>query len=69
MKPLNTDLINLLANFLQFYNTNLLEEDASNNDLMKELQKQNEQYLSKIIEQNEIIIKQNEELLNAKKTD
>lgn len=68
MKPLNTDLINLLANFLQFYNTNLLEEDASNNDVMRELQKQNEQYLSKIIEQNEIIIKQNEELLNAKKT-
>jgi hypothetical protein len=57
MKPLNTDLINLLANFLQFYNTNLLEEDASNKDVMQELQKQNEQYLSKIIEQNEEIIK------------
>ena len=55
MKP-NTDLINLLANFLQFYNTSLLQEDASNNDLMKELQHQNETYLKAIIEKLDNII-------------
>lgn len=48
MKP-NTDLINLLANFLQFYNTSLLQEDASNNDLMKELQHQNTEYFETIL--------------------
>ena len=62
MKPINTDLINLLANFLQFYNTNLLQEDASNNDLMKELQHQNKDYLETIIKKLDTII----ELLEGK---
>jgi hypothetical protein len=34
--------LNILANLLQLYNTLLLQQDASNNDLMRELQKQNE---------------------------
>lgn len=49
MKHLNTDMIELLSNFLQFYNTSLLQDDASNNDLMKELQHQNTEYFEEII--------------------
>ena len=49
MKQLNTSMIELLANFLQFYNTSLLEDDASNNDLMRELQRQNTEYFEQII--------------------
>ncbi len=49
MKQLNTPMIELLANFLQFYNTSLLEDDATNNDLMRELQNQNTRYFEDII--------------------
>ena len=49
MKQLNTDMIELLSNFLQFYNTSLLQDDATNNDLMKELQNQNTNYFEEIV--------------------
>ena len=49
MKQLNTPMIELLANFLQFYNTSLLEDDATNNDLMRELQNQNTRYFENIV--------------------
>lgn len=49
INPNNCDLIGLLSDFLQFYNTNLLQEDASNNDLMQELQHQNKDYFEKIL--------------------
>lgn len=45
----NRDFIGLLSDFLQFYNTNLLQEDASNNDLMKELKSQDKNYFEKIL--------------------
>lgn len=61
MPPFN---LNNAANMAQFINLILLMKDASNNDLMKELNRQNVEFLTKIIEQNEIIIKQNEKLLN-----
>lgn len=41
--------LNILANLLQIYNTMLLQQDASNNDLMQELQKQNEIYFKDIL--------------------
>ena len=47
--PKQLDNLNTLANLLQVYNTMLLEQDASNNDLMQELQKQNELYFKDII--------------------
>lgn len=40
--------LNILANILQTYNTLLLEQDATNNDLMKALQEQNEVYFKDI---------------------
>lgn len=60
------DKLNDIANISQLYSLLLLLEDNSNNEIMEELQKQNKEYLSKIIEQNELIIKQNEELLKRK---
>lgn len=43
------NLLNLFAVFLQTYNTDLLEQDASNNDIMKSLQDQNTRYFEKIL--------------------
>ena len=40
--------LNILANILQTYNTMLLEKDATNNDLMKALQEQNDVYFKDI---------------------
>lgn len=55
----NQDFFNRLtvSDFLMQFITMLwVMEDASNNDLMRELQKQNKDYLEKIIEnQNEIL--------------
>lgn len=57
------DRIALMADWAQFVNLFLLLKDASNNEIMQELNHQNSEFLAKIIEQNEIIIKQNEALL------
>ena len=43
------NLLNLFAVFLQTYNTDLLEADASNNDIMKSLQDQNTNYFEQIL--------------------
>ena len=40
--------LNILANLLQIYNTMLLQADASNNDLMQELHKQNEEIIKRL---------------------
>lgn len=57
-------LFGVLANALQIANYQMLLEDSSNNDIMKELQmqdkmlaKQTNVYLKKIIEQNEEILR------------
>lgn len=49
----NLDATSLL---LQLYSLILLIQDYNNTDLMQELQKQDSQYLEKIIKQNEQII-------------
>ena len=48
------DAISLL---LQLLNLQILFQDYNNSDLMNELQKQDTEYLQKIIKQNEEIIK------------
>ncbi len=50
-------LLNVLANCFQILDYNLNVTQTSNDVLFKELQKQNKQYLEKIIKQNEEIIK------------
>lgn len=48
---------NLFEIFLQLYSIDLIIKDYKNTDLMQELQKQDSEYLEKIIEQNNEIIK------------
>ena len=49
----NLDVASLI---LQFYSLILLIQDYNNSDLMQELQKQDKEYLEKIISQNNEII-------------
>lgn len=48
--------LNIMANILQIENYNLLLKDKTNNEIMKELQNQDQNYLEKIVKQNEEII-------------
>lgn len=43
--------LDLLSDVLQIYNTHLLLKDATNNEIMKELQKQDEVYFEKILKE------------------
>ena len=60
---LNSDLLNGVANASQIYDVVLNLKQVSNDELMEELQNQNTIYLTKCIEQNEYIIKQNAEII------
>ena len=48
--------LGIISNILQIENYNLLLKDRTNNELMKELQNQDQNYLEKIVKQNEEII-------------
>lgn len=48
--------LGIIANILQIENYNLLLKDKTNNEIMKELQNQDSNYLEKIVKQNEEII-------------
>ena len=48
--------LNILANLTQLESYKLLQKDLNNTDLMQELQRQDSEYLEKIIKQNEQII-------------
>ena len=50
-------LLNTIANITQLESYKLLQQDLNNSDLMKELQHQDKEYLEKIINQNDEIIK------------
>lgn len=63
------DMLDLLSDILQVYNTNLLEQDASNNDVIKELQHQNKDYLEKILTKVDNIEKRIERLENDNRRD
>lgn len=59
------DLINILSFYIAIKN---LEENEEQSDLLKnKLDEQDNIYLKKSIEQNELIIKQNEEIINLLK--
>ena len=53
----NKDFINKLGLILQALSLEILFKDFNNTDLMQELQKQDKEYLEKIIEQNNEILK------------
>lgn len=49
--------LDLLSDILQVVNFYLLMKDSSNDQLMKELQKQDKLYLEKIVKNQELIMK------------
>lgn len=53
---MNGEAINKIALILQALSLEILFQDYNNSDLMQELQKQDSEYLEKIIKQNEEII-------------
>ena len=59
----NYDNLSTLANLLQIASFILLMNEASNDKLLEELQHQDKTYLDTALKQNEIIIKQNKEIL------
>lgn len=54
MSNVNQNL-DIMANISQLFSLALLLQDASNNDLMKELQKQNTEYFERIIKDLDLI--------------
>lgn len=52
----NNDLINRLGLILQALSLEIIFKDYNNGDLMQELQRQDKDYLEKIIEQNKEIL-------------
>ena len=57
LNDIQNNNLNVVANASQLVSLFLLLRDASNNELMKKLNDQDEKYLKKAIEQNEEIIK------------
>ena len=53
---MNNNIVNNLSLVLQALSLQLLFDDCNNTDLMQELQRQDSEYLEKIIKQNEKII-------------
>lgn len=61
--------LTLLDTFLQIMTMVMVSEDATNNDLMSELQKQDREYLEKIIENQNQILSMLSELTDMSATD
>lgn len=61
--------LTLLDAFLQIMTMVMVSEDATNNDLMSELQKQDRDYLEKIIENQNQILSMLSELKDMSATD
>ena len=61
--------LSLLDTFLQIMTMVMVSEDATNNDLMSELQKQDREYLEKIIENQNQILSMLSELKDMSATD
>ena len=53
----NENVVNNLSLVLQVLSLQILFKDYNNSDLMQELQKQDKEYLEKIIQQNNEILK------------
>lgn len=53
---MNNNIVNNLSLVLQALSLQILFDDCNNTDLMQELQRQDSEYLEKIINQNEKII-------------
>lgn len=60
-------LLSNLANILQVANFNMNVKEISNDELLKYLEHQDNDFLISIINQNDVIIKQNEEIIKLLK--
>jgi hypothetical protein len=60
---MNNNIVNNLSLVLQALSLQILFDDCNNTDLMQELQRQDKEYLEKIINQNEEIKKEIEKIL------
>jgi len=54
---MKNNAIDMTSLILQIYSLIIIMQDFNNTDLMQELQKQDKEYLEKIIQQNEEIIR------------
>lgn len=61
---MNNNIVDNLSLVLQVLSLQILFDDCNNTDLMQELQRQDKEYLEKIINQNEKIISLLEERRN-----
>lgn len=61
------DALNVFGVYLGILNYDMNMKQSSNDDILKELKMQDEVFLKRCIEQNELIIKQNEEILQLLK--
>lgn len=61
------DALNIFSAYLGILNYNINLQQSTNDDILKELKMQDTTYLKRSIEQNELIIKQNEEILKLLK--
>lgn len=61
------DALNIFSSYLGILNYNMNLQQSTNDDILKELKMQDNTYLKRSIEQNELIIKQNEEIISLLK--
>lgn len=61
------DALNIFSSYLGILNYNINLQQSTNDDILKELKMQDTTYLKRSIEQNELIIKQNEEIISLLK--
>lgn len=61
------DALNIFSSYLGILNYNINLQQSTNDDILRELKMQDTTYLKRSIEQNELIIKQNEEIISLLK--
>lgn len=61
------DALNIFSFYLGILNYNINLQQSTNDDILKELKMQDTTYLKRSVEQNELIIKQNEEIISLLK--
>ena len=61
------DALNIFSSYLGILNYNMNLQQSTNDDIIKELKMQDNTYLKRAVEQNELIIAQNEEIIRLLK--
>ena len=61
------DALNIFSSYLGILNYDMNLKQSTNDDILKELKMQDNIYLKRAVEQNELIIAQNEEIIRLLK--